>query len=245
MRNFAFSGRWVPFSKHQHWVGVSKIETIFTGDKVIRNSILITLTIVYCLLADQSPRAIVTMPTSMPVPSAVPKLAAPDFPPNNSVMFQSKRANELFARLLKNVGNQSPKVELRFWSSVTPEKKFIPAAYTVSDKTIWVSAQLLNESDELLTFLIAHEYGHAALHNNPLVQKSPQKKELEADLYAVMRIKKSSLDVAASVDAFCAFSRMQEEGSRAAGGDPGKFDSDHPSANVRCDAMKRLMRILR
>jgi hypothetical protein len=83
------------------------------------------------------------------------------------------------------------------------------------------------------------------LHSNPLVHKSPQKKELEADLYAVMRIKKSSLDVAASVNAFCAFSRMQEEISRAAGGDPGKFDSDHPSANVRCDAMKRLMRILR
>jgi hypothetical protein len=212
---------------------------------MFRYGVLFVLAIIGCLLADQSPRAIVTMPTSVSVLSTVPKLAAPDFPPNNSVTFQSKRANELFARLLKNVENQSPKVELRFWSSVSPEKKFITAAYTVSDKTIWVSAQLLNESDELLIFLFAHEYGHAALHSNPLVHKSPQKKELEADLYAVMRIKKSSLDVAASVDAFCAFSRMQEEISRAAGGDPGKFDSDHPSANVRCDAMKRLMRILR
>lgn len=206
---------------------------------MFRYGVLFVLAIIGCLFADQSPRAIVTMP------SAVPKLAVPDFPPDNSITFQSKRANELFARLLKNTENQTSKVELRFWSSVTPEKKFIPAAYTVPDKTIWVSAQLLNESDELLTFMIAHEYGHAVLHDKPLVQKSSQKKELEADLYAVMRIKKASLDAAASVDAFCAFSRLQEEVSRAAGGDPRKFDPDHPSANVRCDAMKRLMRILR
>jgi hypothetical protein len=109
---------------------------------------------------------------------------ANDFPPPGSMTFQSGRVGDLFAQFMKGVDKNSPSVNVRLWLETQQSEKVIPAAYNAGDQTIWVSGSMLQESDALISFLLAHEYGHVALHASPQLPVDFAKKTSTARFYA-------------------------------------------------------------